>query len=118
MVGFPGEDDADFISFDPEELDAQEAERKEKQTATLVGRYASFKETVLAYKRVFNTPEGEAVIADMRTHAMSDQHFFPDSRVQDVMAGRKQALQRIVEYRDTPVEELAARYSIAQAEGD
>lgn len=64
-----------------------------------------------AYCAVFvagNATPGDvkAVMQDLMFYAKADVHFFNDTRLQDVYAGRKQVMQRIFEHTNMSVDHL------------
>jgi hypothetical protein len=113
----------DFIEGDPfDPVVAQMIEDKShERTATeQQAVHAMMQRSKSAYKRVFETGNAnpddvEFVMKDLMFFARSDEHYFSDARVQDVMAGRKQMLQRIFEYTSIDVDTLYRKYVTQQA---
>lgn len=89
--------------FDPEV--AAEAAKTASQNASVTNAAveAHLRRMKQAYVAVFesgNPTRGdlEFVLKDLFWFVQGGTHYFADARLQDVMAGRKQVLQRIVEY--------------------
>lgn len=108
----------DFIAgdeFDP--MAAQLAESKKYETKQVAedAVHAHIRRVQNVYRSVFVTGEASAsdvdfVLRDLAWFVRADEHYFPDTRLQDVMIGRKQVLQRIMEYTRLDHDTLVKRY--------
>lgn len=96
-------DAGDEDVFDPEVAVAV-AEREQRQRATSDALIeAHIRRMKQAYTAVFDTGnptrgDVEFVMRDLFWFVGGDVHYYKDARLQDVMVGRKQVLQRITEY--------------------
>lgn len=114
----------DFVDSDPDLFDPVVAARvedaaydKAKDADAAVA--AHLRRSQSAYRAVFvagNATPGDVdfVMRDLMWFAKVDQHFFNDTRLQDVYIGRKQVIQRIVEYTRFDHDTLVKRYVEAQ----
>jgi hypothetical protein len=112
-----GEGDLDV--FDPVVANAAAKEQETAKATTDALLAAHIKRTKQAYIAVFeagNPTRGdiEFVMQDLFWFVKGDVHFFNDARLQDVMAGRKQVLQRITEYTKFDFDTLHRMYATAQ----
>jgi hypothetical protein len=105
------DDDLDYDITDPLSMQAQEEREYDDGSAADVAYLAKCKG---AYSRVFAGTGDEAdvdfVMADLMAFARYDERFFTDIRFNDLMAGRAQVIQRIVEYTSLEHSTLVKRY--------
>ena len=108
----------DFIDgdeFDPEIAQRAENAAYENRLSKDDAVQAHLRRCKEVYTRVFvegNATEDDLdfLFRDLAFFAKADQHFFPDTRLQDVYIGRKQVVQRIVEYTRLDFDTLVKRY--------
>lgn len=111
--------EGDYDVFDP-----QVAEAVEKESEASVAQSAEFIAAHLrrmksAYVAVFEAgnptrADLDFVMKDLFWFARGNVHYFTDARLQDVMAGRKQVLQRIAEYTRFDFDTLHKMYATTQ----
>lgn len=112
-----GEGDLDV--FDPQVAEAAAAAQSEAQKSSDALIQAHMQKMRQAYIAVFeagNPTRGdiEFVMQDLFWFAKGDVHYFTEARLQDVMAGRKQVLQRIIEYTRLDFDTLYRMYATQQ----
>ncbi len=105
--------------FDPEfaERVAQQEHNAQVDEDEAVSAY--IRRMQAAYKGVFSTgtttqDDLDFVMQDLAWFAKQDQHFFSEVRMQDLHAGRKQVLQRVMEYTRLDHDTLLLKYIEAQ----
>lgn len=107
--------------FDPEVAQRAEDAAYDNKLINDEAVLAHLRRCKEAYSRVFvggnpTKDDLDFVLRDMTFFAKADTHFFSDIRVQDVFAGRKQMMQRIVEYTSLDYNTLVKRYIETQNE--
>lgn len=116
----------DFVSdddlLDPDFEYVQEAAAHERIVSAQqnTAQYLSHMKGVYTRVLAGNPIDGDVrdFINDMKGFARWDEHFFSNARLQDVMAGRKQAVQRILEYTGLPLDVLVNRYASPDTKED
>ena len=111
--------EGDLDVFDPEVATAAaEAQAKAQQTsdALITAHMQRMRQAYIAVFEAGNPTRGdiEFVMQDLFWFAKGDVHYFTDARLQDVMAGRKQVLQRITEYTRLDFDTLYRMYATQQ----
>lgn len=101
--------------FDPETAQRAESRAYEAQVEQDAAVQAHLQRCKQVYTRVFveanaTKDDVDFLMRDLAFFVKADQHFFGDTRLQDVYIGRKQVMQRIVEYTSLNFDTLVARY--------
>lgn len=108
----------DFIDgdmFDPEVAQRAEDAAYDSKASEDEAIAAHLRRTKEVYVRVFkggnaSQDDLDFLMRDLAFFTKADQHFISDPRLQDVFIGRKQVLQRIVEYTSLDFDTLVKRY--------
>jgi len=108
----------DFITgdeFDPNVAQRAEDAVYENKLSEDDAVQAHLRRCKEVYTRVFvggnaSKDDLDFLLRDLAFFARADQHFFPDTRLQDGYIGRKQVVQRIVEYTSLDFGTLVKRY--------
>lgn len=105
--------------FDPEVAQRAESSALETQAQQDDAVRAHLQRCKQVYTRVFveanaTKDDVDFLMRDLAFFVKADQHFFGDSRLQDVYIGRKQVMQRIVEYTSLDFYTLVTRYIESQ----
>lgn len=115
----------DFITgdeFDPIVAQRSEDVKYERQQEHDAAVVAHLARTEQAYRAVFiagnaSPDDVDFVMRDLSWFSKIDTHYFPDTRLQDVYIGRKQVMQRIMEYTRLDHDTLVKRYIETQTRG-
>lgn len=105
--------------FDPLVAKAAEERQAAAEKSDAARIEAHMRRMKQAYTAVFETGNPtrgdiEFVMQDLFWFVRGDEHYFKDARLQDVMAGRKQVLQRITEYTKLTFDTLYRKYAETQ----
>lgn len=109
---------SDFITgdeFDPEIAQRAEEAAYESRVHEDDAVKAHLRRCKEVYTRTFvggnpTKDDLDFLLRDLAFFSKAEQHFFSDTRLQDVHIGRKQVVQRIVEYTSLDFDTLVKRY--------
>lgn len=108
-------DHAEADIFDPRVAAELEGARYDAQVEQDDAVIAHLRRTKEVYTRVFKNGNAskadvDFLMRDLNWFAGSDVHFYQDAREQDRYAGRKEVMQRVLEYTGLDMEVLIRRY--------